>query len=273
MRQVKAIDTSGQQFGEPSLTEALIKIQLSIIIPARNEQHSIKNLVSNTKETNLGLPVEILVVDDGSKDQTRELALSCGVTVISHEKNLGKGAAMKTGVISASGNVIVFLDGDGAHDPDDLRQLIEPIVNGKADLVIGSRCLTLSEVPSFPATRKFFNDAASLLISTVVSYLLPLANLSRHPIRWTRITDCTSGYRAITRDAWQSLELHSQRYQIETEMIYEAIKKRLVINEVPIKCHWNSDNSDLSIVRDGIKTSALLAKKLIKDTFRQFQRR
>jgi len=102
--------------------------------------------------------------------------------------------------------------------------------------------------------------------------MLPLANLSKHPIRWTRITDCTSGYRAITKDAWQSLELHSQRYQIETEMIYEAIKNRLVITEVPIKCHWNCDNSGLSIVRDGLNTSALLAKKLARDAFGGFLR-
>ena len=236
---------------------------VSVIIPARDEANSIGSLIPKIRENLSKYPHEVVVIDDGSKDATGQIARSNGAIVVSHRKNLGKGAAMKTGVENTTGSIIVFLDGDGAHDPQDIPGVITPFFQGKADLVIGSRTLPESKVPSSSAKRRLSNSLASFTISVIISLLLPIATLFKCPVKWIRITDCTSGFRAIRRDAWQKLDLDSQGFGIETEMIYEAVENKLTITEVPISCIWDSHLSRLSIMRDGLKTLNLLAKKLI----------
>jgi len=121
---------------------------------------------------------QVIVIDDGSCDNTADVARVAGALVISHEKNLGKGAAMKTGAQNAKGDVIIFLDGDGQHDPGDIPKIIAPILQNKAALVIGSRCLPKSKVSVSPFTRRFSNKVASFIISMTISFLLPLGQLS-----------------------------------------------------------------------------------------------
>ncbi len=241
------------------------RLLLSVVIPAKDEADSIGSLVLKVRESLSGVAHEIIVVDDGSRDETAWLARDSGARVFSHQRNLGKGAAMKTGVQHASGGVVVFLDSDGAHDPQDIAGVIAPILEGKADLVIGSRILPGSKVATFPLRRRLTNSLASLVISVVISFLRPMVALSRSSMKWIKITDCTSGFRAIKQEAWQRLGLTSRGFQIETEMIYEAAKRRLIIREVPISCNWSSEASRLSIFRDGLKTLALLAGRLVND--------
>jgi len=238
---------------------------MSIVIPVRDEENSIGSLIPKIKRDLSGYPHEIIVVDDGSKDKTREIARSNGTIVISHESNLGKGAAMKTGVQNASGEVIVFLDGDGAHHPQDIPRIIAPILEERASLVIGSRALRESEISTSPPARRLSNNLASFVISAIISFLLPLATLFKCPVKRIKITDCTSGFRAIKRESWQKFSIISQGFQIETEMIYEAARNRLAIVEVPISCNWNSELSHLSILGDGLRTLKLLAGKQIGD--------
>jgi len=255
---------------------------LSVVIPARDEARSLWSLIPKIKETLSGYRHEIIVVDDGSTDGTGTVARRNGTIVISHKRNRGKGIAMKTGVQNASGNIIVFLDGDGAHHPQDVPKMITPILEGRADLVIGSRALPESRALISPLTRRLSNNLASLTISVIISFLLPLATLLGHLVRrrkmlkrrqlsqlftpkWIRITDCTSGFRTIKREAWQRLALVSQGFQIETEMVYEAARNKLVIGEVSINCTWSNELSRLSILRDGLGTLKLLASKLVND--------
>ena len=236
---------------------------VSVIIPARDEAGSIGSLISSIKKSLTGLPHEIIVVDDGSKDRTGEIARGNGTVIVSHEKNLGKGAAMKAGVQHARGNIIVFLDGDGAHDPRDIPGVIAPVLRGEADFVIGSRALPQSEVPFSPLTRRLSNNLASFVISVIISFLLPLATLFKCPLKYIKVTDCTSGFRAITKRGWQKLDLRSQGFEIETEMIYEAARSKLTITEAPISCNWDSQLSRLSIFKDGMRTLSLLAGRLM----------
>ena len=236
---------------------------VSVIIPARDEANSIGNLILKIREALSKYPHEVVVIDDGSKDATGQIARSNGAIVVSHGKNLGKGAAMKTGVENTTGSIIVFLDGDGAHDPQDIPVVVTPLLQGRADLVIGSRTLPESKVPISSITRRLSNNLASFTISVIISLLLPAATLFKCPMKWTRITDCTSGFRAIRRDAWQKLDLVSQGFSVETEMVYEVARNKLNIAEAPISCNWNSQFSRLSIMKDGLKTLNLLAKKLI----------
>ncbi len=240
------------------------KPDLSIIIPAKDEAHSIGNVISRIKESLPTFSHEIIVVDDGSRDNTRESARNNGTILVSQPENLGKGAAMKTGVENARGNIVVFLDGDGAHDPQDIPNVVEPILQNKAELVIGSRHLVESKVLYAPLTRRLSNKLASFIMSVIISFLLPLAALFKCPIKWVKITDCTSGFRAIKRESWQNLDLNSQGFEIEAEVIYEAVRNGLTIAEAPISCNWDKQLSRLSIVRDGWKTLKLLVKKLIR---------
>jgi len=255
---------------------------LSVVIPVKDEAKHIGDLISRIGESLNGHPYEVIVVDDGSRDKTSRVARKNGATVIMHDGNQGKGTAMKTGVRNASGDIFVFLDGDGAHEPQDIPGVVAPILEGKASLVIGSRTLPQSRVTASPLTRRLTNNMASLIISVTISFLLPLAVLTNRlgrllkltrrngatqptKPRYIRITDCTSGFRAITRQGWQSQTLISQRFEIETEMIYEAVKKGLVVVEVPIGCHWDKRFSGLSIFGDGFRTLKLLSRKLLND--------
>lgn len=238
-------------------------MQVSVIIPARDEASSIGRLIPKIRDSLSGCLHEIIVVDDGSRDGTGEIAGSNGAIVISHQKNLGKGAAIKTGAKKARGDIIVFLDGDGAHHPQDIKNLIAPLLQNKADFVIGSRALPNSRVPTSPLTRRLSNKLASLVISLIISFFLPLATLFKCPLKWIKITDCTSGFRATKRESWQKLNLVSQGFQIETEMIYEVARNGLTIAEAPISCNWNSKVSHLSILGDGLKTLKLLTEKLV----------
>lgn len=236
--------------------------RISVIIPAKDESNSIGELITRSKERLLGCSYEIIVVDDGSDDETGSIASFNGAITVYHEENQGKGATMITGARNAKGDVIVFLDGDGAHDPKNILGVIEPILEGEADLVIGSRALPGSEVETSPLMRKLGNNFASFTISAIISYVLPVTTLFRCPMKYIRITDCTSGFRAISKDAWDKLDLVSRGFEIETEMIYEAARSNLEIAEVPISCNWDPEFSRLNILEDGLKTARLLTVKL-----------
>jgi glycosyltransferase involved in cell wall biosynthesis len=236
---------------------------VSVIIPARDEVSLIGGLVSGIKKSLSEYPHEVTVVDDGSVDGTGEVAARSGAIVVTHEKNQGKGAAMKSGVEVSKGDIIVFLDGDGAHNPKDIPQIIAPIIKGEAEFIIGSRALPGSEVSISPFTRRLSNSLASLVISGIISFLLPLVTLFRRPLKYIKITDCTSGFRAIKKESWQKLSLISDGFQVETEMIFEAARNGLSITEVPISCNWDKKLSRLSVLQDGLKTLKLLLVKLV----------
>lgn len=250
-------------------------------IPCYNTEKYIKEVVTKTKKH----VDQVIVIDDGSTDNTAKAARSAGAKVISHKYNLGKGTSMITVLKNTYADIIVFLDGDGQHNPEEIPLLLVPILEDKADLVIGSRHLRASKVSSPSFIRRLTNIIASLTISIVTTIFLPLAlsinrlkGKKKTPLvsnsistsdsqkkskKW--ITDCTSGFRAIKREMWEKLNLTSAGFEIETEIIYEAVKNNLVIAEVPISCHWDSGRSKLSIFRDGLKTIWLLINKLIYD--------
>ena len=252
--------------GKEQLAAARTQHELiSVVIPAKDEAASLGYLIPAIRDSLAEYQYEIIVVDDGSSDKTREISFNSKAKVISQGQSLGKGAAMKTGAHQAIGEVIVFIDGDGAHDPKDIPRIAGIILKGEADLVIGSRALPNHKVGVSPAMRRISNNLSSFTISVIISFILPLASLFKYPIRWVRITDCTSGFRAVRRVAWHKSVLLSNGFEIETEMIYEAARNKLTIVEVPIKCNWDSRFSRLSITRDGLKTIKLMIRKLISD--------
>jgi glycosyltransferase involved in cell wall biosynthesis len=239
--------------------------KVSVIIPAKNEAHYIGELIARTKISLAKHKVEIIVVDDGSEDNTKEIASNSGVITISHVKSLGKGAAMKTGANAASGDILVFLDGDGAHKPEDIPNVLAPVLQNKADLVIGSRDFRGSKTFGSYLPRRITNELASFVTSFIVSWLLPLVTSFRYPIKWITVEDAECGFKAISKEKWCQLNLVSQGFEIESEIIYEAAKNRLTLHNIPIGCNWDRRVSRLSILQDGLKTIRLLFSKLIHD--------
>lgn len=192
-------------------------VQVSIIIPTLNEAQSIVAVIAAVP--GIGA-VEILVVDGGSKDGTRETAQSAGATVI-NEPRRGYGQACATGLAAARGEVIVFLDGDGSDDPRHLRQLVLPILQDRADMVLGSRLLGKIDPGAMPWHQRFGNWLAAFLIRAL--YGLPVTDLSP--------------YRALRREALLKLGMKEMTYGWPTEMIVKAARQAWRIQEIPVTYH------------------------------------
>jgi glycosyltransferase involved in cell wall biosynthesis len=187
-----------------------------VIIPAHNEARSIGSVVVKA----LRYVDLVVVVDDGSKDDTAEVAADAGAILLRHGVNRGKGAALNTGFKKAfelGAEVVVTLDGDGQHLPEEMPRLIAPILRQGADIVVGSRYLdSNSDVPRVRVLgHQVFNKITSL--SSGVS-----------------VTDSQSGYRAFSRAALEAIQFNSQGFSVESEMQFLARDYRLKVAEVPI---------------------------------------
>jgi len=196
--------------------------QVVVVIPAYNEAHTIVEVVRGLKLKGFD---RIVVVDDGSSDQTGEFVRQQGVVLISHLVNRGVGGALGTGINAAlrfSPKVIVTFDADGQHDPDDVPRLIEPIEKGEADMVNGSRLLNPEGMPWY---RQVANRIANL-----VTYVLFGV--------WT--TDSQSGLRAFSRDAATRLQFMSSGMGANSEILAEIVRNNLRFKEVPVKAIYTS---------------------------------
>jgi len=193
---------------------------LSIIIPVYNEELTIGNIIDRTKKVmqQTGLETEIIVVDDHSYDNSLERAKYHGAKVYSLKQHLGKGYALRAGFAKAKGDVIVTIDSDGSHEPEELPEVLAPVIDGKADLVIGSRYMNHKSV----ATRKL-NAFGVKLFNSFIELLTGVA-----------ITDSQSGYRAMTREVLKSQKPKSGGYEIESEMLMRTAKNGFQVAEVPI---------------------------------------
>ncbi|ADT85074.1 glycosyltransferase family 2 protein [Thermococcus barophilus] len=192
-----------------------------IVIPAYNEELTIGSVVALAKKYG-----DVLVVDDGSKDRTSEIAREVGAVVLKHKTNRGKGQALKTGFEHALANdydAVVCLDADGQHNPEEIPLLLKPIIEGEADLVIGSRYLNNAHknIPFYRRLGLWVLNKTTVLASGV------------------KITDSQSGFRALSRKALKSLELNADGYHVESEMIHELAEKGLKIVEVPINVRYD----------------------------------
>jgi len=191
-------------------------MKVSVVIPAKDEAGGIKQIIEKvTSYAN-----EVIVVDGHSKDNTREIASQHGAKVIM-DNNKGKGDAYRVGINAAQGDIIVFIDADGSHEPNDIPKLVKPIVQGKADLVIGSRMLGGSDE---------FHGNTSNYIRMVGGGLITLLINLRFK---TSLTDCLNGFRAIKKDIAMSLNLKANQFEIEHEMIMKCLKKGYKVCEIP----------------------------------------
>jgi len=212
---------------------------ISVVIPAYNEQHTIGQTISDTILTmdSLKMPYEIIVVDDGSTDNTGQIASKYKATVLSNEKNQGKGYALRKGFQYAQGDIIVTIDSDGAHEPKEIPDLIQPLFNG-ADVVAGSRYL---------GGRMGTTTRLHRIGNTLFNFTIMI-------LTGKQITDSQSGFRAFKREILQKIALQSLGYDIEAEMTVKSLRNGFVFQEQPIYCaRRKCDNSKLRTFHDGIR--------------------
>lgn len=213
---------------------------VSVVIPAFNEENNIGDVLHRTHETlnALQLPFEILVVDDGSEDNTAQQAHNYKATTLRNGKNQGKGHALSRGFKQARGEIIITMDADGSHRPEDLKKLLIPITNG-ADLVFGSRFLQLYEEKATKRLHILGNKLFNLLIYIITR---------------KKITDSQTGFRAYKRRLLKDIQLTSKGYEIDTELTMKCLTNGCCVEEEPITYERRKDGqSHLHPLYDGFK--------------------
>jgi dolichol-phosphate hexosyltransferase len=189
---------------------------VSLVIPARNEERCIAEVI----EKSLPFVDEIVVVDGHSIDRTVEIAENYGVRVVKDNKR-GKGEAIRVGAMSVAHPIVVFMDADGSHDPADIPSLVDPILEGRADLVVGSRATGGSD--------ELHGDIDKLF--RMVGCDIILIGINK---RWKQnLTESQNGFRAIRTDVIRSLNLKENITTIEQEMMMKALKRGFIVTEVP----------------------------------------
>ena len=197
---------------------------LSVVIPVYNEAKTLEKVIARIRETHL--PMEIICVDDGSQDGTREvlerLAVEQDIKAVFHGKNQGKGAALRTGFIEATGDIVVVQDADMEYDPQDIRLLLQPILDNSADVVYGSRFNGPDR-----AVSPLWHLAANKLITNLFNVF--------HGHRFTDVETC---YKLFRRELIQEVapKLRENRFGIELEMTARLLKNRNIrFHERPIR--------------------------------------
>ncbi len=209
-------------------------MSITAIIPALNEEISIGSIVLETKKH----VDRVIVVDDGSTDRTAEVAQLAGADVIRHHKNMGKGEALKTGFNLAGQNgtdVIITIDADGQHNPEDIPKLIMPILTKDADIVIGSRYLNGNCIPLYRRIGQKVLDHVTNLNSGI------------------NIVDTQSGFRAFGRQTLPSFKFKHNGFSIESEMLADAADAKFKIKEVDIGVRYDVDCNTENPIYHGLK--------------------
>lgn len=214
---------------------------LSVIVPVFNEVRTIDELIARLRAT--GIPMQIILVDDGSGDgsaaRLADYAAEPDICLLSHGHNRGKGAAIRTGLAAATGDIIVIQDADREYDPADFRYLMQPILEGRADVVYGTRYGHADRQVS-PLWHELVNAG-----------ITKLANLALG----LRLSDIETCYKMARRDAWAAIQgdLRENRFGIEIELTARWARRRLRFSERPIRYQhrWYDEGKKIGW-RDGV---------------------
>lgn len=218
-------------------------------IPCFNTGRFIKDIVSRA-----GKHVsQVIIIDDGSQDNTAEAARAAGALVVSHDRNRGYGTAISSSFEAAKANmadILVTLDGDGQHNPDEIPRLLDPILQGEADLVIGSRFLNTDV--NIPGYRQFGIRTITFLF-----------NLGSR----TKVSDAQSGFRSYHRKLFSELVLTEKGMSVSIETLEKARRKGAVIKEVPIGCRYAPSSLNPRAIKHGLGIALAVIKIRLQSVF------
>lgn len=220
-------------------------------IPAFNEEKTIAKVVLQTQH----YVDKIVVCDDGSTDMTAEIAERLGATVVKHEKNKGKGSALKTlfeEVIRLEPEVTVILDADGQHNPSDIPRLVEPIIKGESDIIIGNRY------------AGNLRDAAPLYRKAGLAVI----NWANRAVRDSKVKDTQSGFRAYSFRALKAVaNCESNGYSVESEQLILAARNNLRVSEVPVTTKYRGleNTSKKTPLAHGLGIVGFLLKMIVEE--------
>jgi Glycosyl transferase family 2 len=227
-----------EEFREAKLPERF-RDKIAVLIPAYNEAHSVGDVVRDIPPEVCGEPTSVLVVDDGSRDDTSEEAAKAGAVVARHVINRGGGAALRTGyrLMAESGAmVVVTLDADGQHLPSEMERLVKPVLDDEVDVAHGSRVLGQAD----PNARS--RELGIVLFNRLISF-----------ITRTKVSDASNGYRAVRTTVLPQLVLRQEQFHT-SEFLIEAIKRGIPAKEVPVtvqkRLHGHSKKP--AVVRYGL---------------------
>ena len=222
-----------------------------VIIPAFNEQAAIGEIVKKS----LQYADDVLVVDDGSSDNTSEIAVQAGASLLKHPTNFGKGVSLRDAFGRIDGyDIVVTIDGDGQHNPDEMPKLIKLIAEDKADFVNGSRYLNGFE-ENTPAYRRVGQRVLDIATNITAG---------------TSVTDSQSGFRAFKGETISCYKFRDPGFGIESEMIVDAAENNLRILEVPITVKYDVENSS---TKGPVTHGVGVLLKIVKDKLIRMTRR
>lgn len=221
-------------------------MRVCVLIPSYNEAKTIGHLVRELK--NKGL--DILVVDDGSKDDTGRIARKEGAVVITYNENMGKGLALREGfrfVLNNGYDAVLTMDGDGQHSPEAVPYFLEQLTRTNSQIVVGNRMM---EAKGMPPVRWLTNKLMSLCISSICGQKIP---------------DTQCGYRLIKREVLEKIKLYTSKYEIESEILIEASQFKFIIDSIPIRTIYKGEPSQIDPIVDTLRFIRFIFKRFLRN--------
>ena len=238
--------SSAQQAEEPTAARGDYQ-KLSVIVPVYNERNTIAEVLRRIRAVSVPLEVEVIVVDDGSTDGTEKVLSALGdstVRVITHDRNRGKGCAVRTGLESARGDLVIIQDADLEYDPEDWHRLLSPLFKGKSKVVYGSRFTGERKdmLPSHWVGNRFLALVTNVLYRSTLS-------------------DMETCYKLFDRSVLEGMELRARRFEFEPEITAKVLRRGHRIYEVPISYAGREPSEGKKITwRDGFQALATLLR-------------
>jgi glycosyltransferase involved in cell wall biosynthesis len=207
---------------------------ICVIIPTYNESRAIANLINQI--TKLGL--EVIIIDDGSADDTVKIATACGAKVLTNQRNMGKGASLIKGynfALARGFDAVISMDGDGQHSPDDLLAFIQKARNSQSVLIVGNR---MGKTKGMPVSRLITNFLMSKFISLIVKQHIP---------------DTQCGFRLAKKELLMRIDLSTSKYETESEVLIKAAHLGFKIESIPVKTIYSGEKSQINPLVDTLR--------------------